>query len=548
MNIIKNSLYTVLVATLLWSCGGSRDAAVAERGRYERAPIKEVTADELDADGMLIDALSLQESGRAGEALEAYARTTEKHPGCAAAWYGMSQLLAERGWTDSAEACALHAVELHGDNVWYRLALAQVQQMKGDSRGLTQNWEAIVKEHPEVLEYYYELSNAYISAGDLTKAVEVLNRVEKRIGVTEPISLQKQKLWAAAGKDDKARKEIEALADAMPQEKRYQAILAEMHMQQKHYKKAKEYYDRILAVDPGDPYIHIQLAEYYKALNQSAEADSEMVLAFANPQLDSKSKLQILGSFYSNEEFFSTRRATTFRLMDNAMAGCADSVEFAAFYGNVLFNQERYREAAHQFEMAMERDSSMYELWELLLISLASDGDTTGRIERYARRAAQLFPVHTLPHFLLAQTYLMQKNYPEALKELQTAERWGFTKGYLEADTYGLLGECYYRTEQYDKAWKAFERSLELRPTDWMTMNNYAYYLSERHLELEKAERMSRKTIEAEPDNASSLDTYAWILHLLGRDTEALPYLEKAARLKPESETIMQHLQEIKGK
>lgn len=538
----------MLVATLLWSCGGSRDAAVAERGRYERAPIKEVTADELDADGMLIDALSLQESGRAGEALEAYARTTEKHPGCAAAWYGMSQLLAERGWTDSAEACALHAVELHGDNVWYRLALAQVQQMKGDSRGLTQNWEAIVKEHPEVLEYYYELSNAYISAGDLTKAVEVLNRVEKRIGVTEPISLQKQKLWAAAGKDDKARKEIEALADAMPQEKRYQAILAEMHMQQKHYKKAKEYYDRILAVDPGDPYIHIQLAEYYKALNQPAEADSEMVLAFANPQLDSKSKLQILGSFYSNEEFFSTRRATTFRLMDNAMAGCADSVEFAAFYGNVLFNQERYREAAHQFEMAMERDSSMYELWELLLISLASDGDTTGRIERYARRAAQLFPVHTLPHFLLAQTYLMQKNYPEALKELQTAERWGFTKGYLEADTYGLLGECYYRTEQYDKAWKAFERSLELRPTDWMTMNNYAYYLSERHLELEKAEHMSRKTIEAEPDNASSLDTYAWILHLLGRDTEALPYLEKAARLKPESETIMQHLQEIKGK
>lgn len=538
----------MLVATLLWSCGGGREAAVAERGRYERAPIKEVTADELDADGMLIDALSLQESGRAGEALEAYARTTEKHPGCAAAWYGMSQLLAERGWADSAEACAFHAVELHGDNVWYRLALAQVQQMKGDSRGLTQNWEAIVKEHPEVLEYYYELSNAYISAGDLTKAVEVLNRVEKRIGVTEPISLQKQKLWAAAGKDDKARKEIEALADAIPQEKRYQAILAEMHMQQKHYKKAKEYYDRILAVDPGDPYIHIQLAEYYKALNQPAEADSEMVLAFANPQLDSKSKLQILGSFYSNEEFFSTRRATTFRLMDNAMAGCADSVEFAAFYGNVLFNQERYREAAHQFEMAMERDSSMYELWELLLISLASDGDTTGRIERYARRAAQLFPVHTLPHFLLAQTYLMQKNYPEALKELQTAERWGFTKGYLEADTYGLLGECYYRTEQYDKAWKAFERSLELRPTDWMTMNNYAYYLSERHLELEKAERMSRKTIEAEPDNASSLDTYAWILHLLGRDTEALPYLEKAARLKPESETIMQHLQEIQGK
>ena len=78
-------------------------------------------------------------------------------------------------------------------------------------------------------------------------------------------------------------------------------------------------------------------------------------------------------------------------------------------------------------------------------------------------------------------------------------------------------------------------------------MNNYAYYLSEQGLELEKAEAMSRKTIEADPDNANSLDTYAWILHLLGRDREALPYMEKAIRLSPKSETLQQHLEVIKG-
>ena len=536
----------VLAAVALGGCGGGKATAGAERGRYERPPIKEVTAEELEADGMLIDALSLQESGRDGEALAAYARTTERHPECAAAWYGMSQLLAARGWADSAEACAQRAVAKDGNNVWYRLSLAQCQQMKGDAKGLTENWEAIVKGHPEVLEYYYELSNAYIAAGDLAKAVEVLNRVEKKIGITEPISVQKQKLWNAAGKGDKALKEIEALAEAMPQEKHYQAILAESHMQQKHYTKAKAYYDRVLAADPEDPYIHIQLAEYYKAVGKTSEADSEMVKAFDNPQLDGKSKLQILGSFYSDEEFFGSRKATTFRLMDKAMADCADSAEFAAFYGNVLFNQQRYAEAAHQLATALQRDSSLYEVWELLLISLTEVPDSEARIADYARRAAALFPVHTLPHFMLAQHALTEQRYDEALRELQQAENWGFNKGYLEAESYGLMAEAYYRTGQYDKAWRNFDRCLALKPDDWMTLNNYAYYLSEQNLELEKAERMSRRTLEAQPDNANNLDTYAWILHLLGRDDEALPYMEKAVGLEPGSETLQQHLKAIK--
>ena len=532
-------------AVLLASCSGGRKAAVEERGRYERPPIKEVTESALEADGMLIDALALQESGRADEALAAYARTTEKHPECAAAWYGMNQLLLARRWTDSAEACIKRAVALNGENVWYRLALAQTQQLKGDTKGLTDNWETIVGQHPEVLDYYYELSNAYIAAGNLPKAIEVLNRVEKRIGVTEPISMQKAKLWNAAGKEDKAMAEVEALAKAMPQQTHYNAMLAEMHMQQKHYGKAKQYYDRILAADPADPYIHIQLAEYYKAVGRPAEADSEMVRAFDNPALDGKTKLQLLGSFYTTEEFYTTHSATTFRLMDKAMADCTDSTEFAAFYGSVLLNQGRYNEAARQFELALGRDSSNYDLWEALLVSLDASPENAEKTTRYARRAAQLFPVHTLPHYILAVRALMEKRYDEALAETEAAIKWGFNKGYLEGATYALQAEAYYRTGAYDKAWKAFDRSLAAEPDDMPTLNNYAYYLAEQGIELEKAERMSRRTIEAQPDNANSLDTYAWILHLMGRDREALSYIKKAIRLDPESTTLQEHLKAI---
>ena len=174
-------------------CGSRRAAVTASApSPYERKPIAEVTEEQLKEDSQLIDALTLQETGRLDEALGAYARLTAERPGCAAAWYGQGQLLMQRGWTDSALRCTERAVALQGDNVWYLLALAQCHRRSGDTRGLTSDWERIVKLQPSVTEHYYELSNAYLAADNLEGAVEALDRLERRVGVTEPVSLQKQ--------------------------------------------------------------------------------------------------------------------------------------------------------------------------------------------------------------------------------------------------------------------------------------------------------------------------------------------------------------------
>ncbi len=59
-------------------------------------------------------------------------------------------------------------------------------------------------------------------------------------------------------------------------------------------------------------------------------------------------------------------------------------------------------------------------------------------------------------------------------------------------------------------------------------LNNYAYYLSEERRKLKKAYAMSKLTVEAEPDNATYLDTFGWILHLQGKDLEAKPFFKHA--------------------
>ncbi|MBP3763401.1 MAG: tetratricopeptide repeat protein [Bacteroidales bacterium] len=530
----------------LAGCGGAKRAAV--RSPYEREPIREVSEAQLKADGLLIDAVALQESGRTEQALDAYAALTREVPEAAAAWYEMGQLLLQRGWTDSALACAQRAVALQGENIWYLLSLAQVHGRRGDAKALAATWERIVGVQPEVLDYYYELSNAYITLGDIPRAVEALNRVERKIGVTEPVSMQKQRLWQAVGKEEKALKELETLAAAYPKEQRYNAVLAETHMRNGRPAKAKTYYDRILQAHPDDPYIHIQLAEYYKATGQPDKMDSELLQGFANPGLDSKSKLQLLQGFYTAEEFLGPRSATTFRLVDMAMAGCQDSAGLGAYYGNLLMLQHRYEEAVRWLELALQRDSSDYGLWERLLICLTEVPDSEAATGAYARRATALFPMHTLPHYLLAATAAAGERYEEALAALGEAEKWGFSNGYLEAETYALKADVLYHTGRYDEAWAAFDRCLSAGPDDVVVLNNYAYYLAEQGIRLADAEQMSRRTIEGQPENANHLDTYAWILHLMERDREALPYMQRAVELDPESGTFRRHLEAIKSR
>jgi len=125
-------------------------------------------------------------------------------------------------------------------------------------------------------------------------------------------------------------------------------------------------------------------------------------------------------------------------------------------------------------------------------------------------------------------------------------EQMGFDKGYLEAETYNLIADCYNRLD--DKTcYDYYEKCLKVRPDDHNTLNSYAYRLAVDGVNLDKAEAMSRKSLAAEPDNPFYLDTYAWILHRLGRDKEALSFIERALKRDDQSQEVIDHWNEIRN-
>lgn len=506
-----------------------------------------VTTAELENEAMMVEAKMYQETGQVEKALQGYQTILTRAPKFGAALYEMANLYESAGMIDSALYFAQKAEATDMNNQWYKLLLCNLYRIKQDHKNATRTWEALIKLNPEKLDYYYELSNAYLAADEIEHAIEPLNRVEKIIGVTEPISLQKQKLWSALGRNDKAAQEIERLADALPQEKKYSELMAEMYMKQKNYAKAKKYYDQIAATDSTDDYIHISLANYYHQTGDTNATYNELRKGLQSEALNCTDKIQILSSIYTMREFYDTTSNQAFSLLEEIIGECYDTLTYAPVYGEVLMNRGRWRDAAEQFVRYLKLDSSRYEIWEAYLICLSVAGADDDTLMGTATRVQKLFPFQTLPYFMEGQHYVIKQDYVKAEKPLVQCVKLGFSNGYLEADTYALLAEVYYRQQRQEEAWQCFDKALKAAPDNIPTLNNYAYYLSEAATKLDKAEQMSKKTIIAEPENATYLDTYAWILFKMGRTKEALQYIEKAVRNDIEqSETLKEHLKAIK--
>ena len=109
------------------------------------------------------------------------------------------------------------------------------------------------------------------------------------------------------------------------------------------------------------------------------------------------------------------------------------------------------------------------------------------------------------------------KSYDEALSMLETGlnyveENDAGTKSFF----YGQMGDVYHSAGDKEKSYEMYEKALSYNASNIPVLNNYSYFLAMEGRDLDKAERMSAQTVKAEPDNATYLDTYAWIFFKQG--------------------------------
>ena len=95
------------------------------------------------------------------------------------------------------------------------------------------------------------------------------------------------------------------------------------------------------------------------------------------------------------------------------------------------------------------------------------------------------------------------------------------------------IARIYYERERPDRAIYYYERALAGAPDDPLILNNLAWTYAEEGLRLSYALNLSMRAVKLDAENPVYLDTYAELLHLLGRNAHAVAIMRQALALEP---------------
>lgn len=474
-----------------------------------------------------------------------YSQALKIDPNNAASMYELSGIYAYQGNKSRALFFSKKASEIDPKNVWYQLQYATCLKDSKQGAGVTHVYERLVKDNPGNYDFYYELANSFLAINKSSEAIKVYEKIENNIGVTEESSMQKLKIYKNTNNIDKAVEEAKKLIKAFPKEGKYYGILGELYQDKGLFDKALQAYNDLLVIDPTNAYVHLSLADLYRNQKQNEKAFQEIKIAFQSKELDIDTKVKILLSYYSITETFSELKADADELCKIIVAVHPDEAKAFSIYGDFLFRDKKYEAARKEYRMSISLDKEKYALWNQLLV-IESELNDYVSMQKESKDAMELFPNQAAPYFFSGIANVQLKNYQTAVDDLTEGKEFVFDNNLLLSQFYATIGDAQNQLKNNNESDAAYDKSLELDPTNVYVLNNYAYYLSLRNKNLEKAESMSKKSNELEPNNNSYQDTYGWVLYQLKKYDDAKVWVGKAIENGGKANgTLLEHYGDI---
>ena len=338
---------------------------------------------------------------------------------------------------------------------------------------------------------------------------------------------------------------------AHPGDPRYEGLLAEVYDQQGAHDKALEQYKKTLELDPGNSMLRIALAEHYYTTGKLDEAYDELGQAFLDPDLDIDAKMQVLIGFFEMTEREGEKPADrpdlirrSYELIGSLEKAHPESGKPHTIHGDFLLRDGKFSEARDQFREALRTEKERFPI-HLQLLQLDLQLGDHAALHTDAEEAISLFPTVPEPYLYNGIALSQLGKHDGAIETLITGRDVVVDNPQLQAQFWSSLGDAYNEASRFPESDKAYDKALVLEPDNAGTLNNYAYYLSLRNEQLEKAERMSKHSLEISPGAATYMDTYAWVLFRMGKFADARTWIEKALTTGDPDGTVVEHYGDI---
>lgn len=451
---------------------------------------------------------------------------------------------------DKALSFLQKAVKYDPSNYYYNMMLAGVSKELERKQDVVDLYKAMHEQNPEKLDLLFELSSAYADNGELDKAIEMLNRLEKSTGITDVVTLNKFRYYSMMEQKEKAFGEIQQIIDKYPTNPAYLVLMGDLYLEDQQPEKAWHYYDQANAINPEFPALIVSRINYYEKQNRKAEAQQELKKAIGGSSMEIEAKIQLLTRYLAILQQEKQELSQANSLFESLFQQYPNYSQLNLIYGNVLLLQNQKEKAIEQFQNYIADQPSDPAGYEQI-IRLALSEEDMKTLKSVTTEGIKHIPHEPQFYFYLGAAHYQEGEHQEALKVFTDGlEHAVIENPLLKSDFYGQIGDLNYFLGKKEEAFANYEKALELNPQNLPVLNNYSYYLSLEKKDLDKAEKMSGITVKVEPMNPTYLDTYGWILYEQGSYVMSRIYLEKAVEYSGDdaSAEVLEHYGDLLDK
>lgn len=496
-----------------------------------------------------LEGLRQQEMGNLTAAYDLLRHAHDLNPRSAAVYYQLAGYYVNMKNDALARTYFEKAASLDPENATYQEKLGQLYITQKDYPNAIKAYELLYSSNKTRIDVLQLLLQLYGSQNDYKKMINVLDRIEVLEGSSEQISLSKMQIYEQMGDKKKEYESLKSLVDEHPLELDYRVMFGNWLLQNGKKNDALKEYKSVLKEEPNNALAKLSMLDYYRSIKDQATVDELTNELLQSPKTEKETKMTLLRDIISSDQQAnisdSAKVMNLFSLALSTKQEDADLIMMKAAY--MAMKNMPKAEINHVYEQAIEvePDNSRARLALIQNIWATEDYD---KVIEICRPAIEYNPDEMAFYYFKGMAEFQKHDIDAALET--------FKKGVgqikedsdpeIVSDFYAILGDILHEKGKASEAFAAYDSCLKWKADNYGALNNYAYYLSVANKDLPRAEQMSYKTIKAEPNNATYLDTYAWILFQQQRYEEAKIYIDQVLRNdKDPSGVVLEHVGDI---
>jgi len=492
-------------------------------------------------DAFFLDAICQREKGNSDAAFDLLRHCIEIDSTRSEAYYYLGQYYALLKDRQTAQRYFEKTAALEPDNATYLETLANVYYGQKEYDKAIDAFERLYDKNRDRVEVLAVLVQLYEQQKDFDKAIKTLTRIETVEGKSERLSYAKSRFYTEMGNKKAAVAEMKTLSDQYPNDNNFRTLYANTLYVNGQQKKALAIYDKILKEEPDNRNAQMAMLAHYNERQDSVQANGMLERILQNKYASTEDRVALLRQVIGESEQSggdSTRVLQLFRMILDMPQQDADMALFCATYMNLKKMPNDSIRKVLEKALDISPDNAAVRLQ---LVSFAWQAKDRDRVISLCQDARQYNPDEMAFYYYQGIAYYQKDQLDEALNAFQngigviTPE----SDPAIVSDFYAVMGDIMHQRGMEQEAFAAYDSCLQWKDDNIGCLNNYAYYLSEKGIQLEKAEQMSYRTIKAEPKNATYLDTYAWILFMQKRYSEAKIYIDQTLQCDSDSSSVL---------